>query len=105
MQDTWKGWRGRRLDSVQVVIQGGLEDPLDKEEELQDQMDSLPYLCRFQYENTCTYICSLLDPVIETFSNCEHLAALPAACSLAPLVILEPSARASAGVQGTHRTA
>ena len=62
----------RRLDSVQVVLQGGLEDPLDKEEELQDQMDSLPYLCRFQYENTCTYVCGLLDPTIEAFSQCER---------------------------------
>ena len=60
-----------RLDSVQVVLRGGLEDPLDKEEELQDQMDSLPYLCRFQYENTCTYVCGLLDPTIEAFSQCE----------------------------------
>ena len=59
-----------RLDSVQVVLQGGLEDPLDKEEELQDQMDSLPYLCRFQYDDTCTYICGILDPVIEAFSSC-----------------------------------
>lgn len=60
-----------RLDSVQVVAQGGLEDPLDKEEELQDQMDSLPYLCRFQYENTCTYITGLLDPTIKAFTSCE----------------------------------
>ena len=62
-----------RLDSVQVVLQGGLEDPLDKEEELQDQMDSLPYMCRFQYEKTCAYICGLLDPCIEAFTTCAPL--------------------------------
>eukprot|EP00897_Mesotaenium_endlicherianum_P004381 jgi/Mesen1/3971/ME000210S03214 len=38
-----------RLDSVQAVLQNNLaEDPLDNEEHLSDQLDSLPYLCRFQ---------------------------------------------------------
>lgn len=36
-----------RLDSVRVVLQNGVaDDPLDNDEQLQDQMDALPYLCR-----------------------------------------------------------
>lgn len=56
---------------MQVVLQSGLDDPLDKEEELQDQMENLPYLCRFQYEESCKYICGLLDPVVDAFSKCK----------------------------------
>ena len=42
----------------QAVLQNNLaEDPLDNEEQLQDQLDSLPYLCRFQVP-PCALICS-----------------------------------------------
>ena len=41
---------------------GGGDDPLDNEEQLSDQMDSLPYLCRFQYGDTAEYLLNLLDP-------------------------------------------
>ena len=64
-------WLCCRLDSVQVVIQSGLDDPLDREEELQDQMENLPYLCRFQYEESCKYLCGLMDPVVDAFSQCK----------------------------------
>lgn len=57
-----------RLESVSVVLQNGLlEDLLDNEEQLSDQLESLPYLCRFQYESSSTFICSLMDPLIEAF--------------------------------------
>ena len=40
------------------MLQNNLaEDPLDNEEQLQDQLDSLPYLCRFQVP-PCALICS-----------------------------------------------
>jgi exportin-7 len=32
---------------------------------LQDQLDSLPYLCRFQYEKTSNYITTLLEPILQ----------------------------------------
>jgi len=55
-----------RLDSVQAVLQNNIaEDPLDNEEHLQDQLDSLPYLCRFQYEKTSNYITTLLEPILQ----------------------------------------
>lgn len=36
---------------------------------LQDQMDSLPYLCRFQYVETADYLSNLTDPLIAAYQN------------------------------------
>ncbi|PSC72660.1 exportin-7 isoform X2 isoform A [Micractinium conductrix] len=59
-----------RLESVQaVVVQGAAEDPLDNDEQLQDQLDSLPYLCRFQYSETAEYLTSLTDPLIAAYQS------------------------------------
>ena len=45
-----------RLDSVRMCMQDpSIEDMLENEEQLQDQFDSLPYLCRFRYEETSAY--------------------------------------------------
>jgi len=53
-----------RLESVSAVAaaQGEIDDPLAEEEALSEQLESLPQLCRFQYEATCAFLCSLLDP-------------------------------------------
>lgn len=59
-----------RLESVTAVLQSGVgDDPLDNDEQLQDQLDSLPYLCRFQYEKMSKYLCSLMDPIINSYSE------------------------------------
>ena len=42
----------------------GSEDPLDSEEQLQDQMESLPYMCRLQYPRSAEFLIRLLDPLI-----------------------------------------
>eukprot|EP00242_Pyramimonas_sp_CCMP2087_P001295 CAMPEP_0198228690 /NCGR_PEP_ID=MMETSP1445-20131203/113729_1 /TAXON_ID=36898 /ORGANISM="Pyramimonas sp., Strain CCMP2087" /LENGTH=1057 /DNA_ID=CAMNT_0043909107 /DNA_START=452 /DNA_END=3625 /DNA_ORIENTATION=+ len=66
-----------RLDSVQAIVTGNLpDDPLDNDEQLQDQLDSLPYLCRFQYESTSKYILSLLDPMLATYVEIGRLQTL-----------------------------
>jgi hypothetical protein len=36
---------------------------------LQDQLDSLPYLCRFQYAETAEYLTSLTDPLIAAYQR------------------------------------
>ncbi len=36
---------------------------------LQDQLDSLPYLCRFQYSSTADYLVGLMDPLITAYSQ------------------------------------
>ena len=59
-----------RLDSVRMCLQDpSIEDMLQNEEQLQDQFDSLPYLCRFRYEETSAYLCSLMDPVVAAFAE------------------------------------
>ena len=64
-----------RLDSVQAVLQNNLaDDPLDNEEHLQDQMDSLPYLCRFQYEKSSSYVAALLEPILQVQCSIRHTA-------------------------------
>lgn len=63
-----------RLESVTTVLQNGTaEDPLDNEEQLQDQLDSLPYLCRFQYDKMSKYICSLMDPIIAMYTEWRNM--------------------------------
>jgi hypothetical protein len=46
-----------------VQAGGGGDDPLDNEEQLADQMDSLPFLARFQYEASAKYLTGLFDPL------------------------------------------
>eukprot|EP00899_Mesostigma_viride_P004716 jgi/Mesvir1/14245/Mv09683-RA.1 len=59
-----------RLNSVQAVLaNSSAEDPLENEEQLQDQLDSLPYLCRFQYEKTSEFITRLWEPLLSTYSE------------------------------------
>ena len=33
-------------------------------------MDSLPYLCRFQYAETAEYLTNLTDPLIAAYQSC-----------------------------------
>ena len=42
----------------------GVDDPLENEEQLADQMDALPYMCRLQYAHTQEYLCGIMDPLI-----------------------------------------
>lgn len=60
-----------RLESVAAVAaaNGGIEDPLEMEEQVSEQLESLPALCRFQYEPTCAYLCSLLDPLMASYGD------------------------------------
>ena len=65
-----------RLESVTAVLQNGVsDDPLDNDEQLQDQLDSLPYLCRFQYDKMSKYLCSLMDPIINLYSEWVNVTA------------------------------
>ena len=64
-----------RLDSVTAVANStAAEDPLDNDEQLQDQLESLPHLCRFKYETTVTFLTQLLDPTIAEFNHCTNMA-------------------------------
>ena len=63
-------WTLHRLESVRAVLGNGVaEDPLENEEQVQDQMDSLPYMCRFQYEHAAELITSRMDPLLAAYSK------------------------------------
>ena len=68
-----------RLEAVRVVLAGGggVEDPLDNEEQLGEQMEALPYLCRFQYEQTTDYLAGIIDPLIAAYSKASAGGAPP----------------------------
>ena len=51
------------------MASSGIEDPLDNEEQLGDQMEALPYMCRLQYTSTQDYLCGLADPLISALQE------------------------------------
>lgn len=59
-----------RMAAVPALLQDqSLEDPLDSPEQLHDQLESLSYLCRFQYEQFSEYLCGLMDPILGTYTQ------------------------------------
>lgn len=66
-----------RLASVASVLQqnGSLDEMLESEEHLSDQLESLPYLCRFQYDKSSAYICSLMDPLVAQYEEAAAIGA------------------------------
>lgn len=60
-----------RLLSV-TNSQGG-PDALDEEEHLEDQLDALPYLCRFRYTETASFITHWMDPCISKYQVGEDI--------------------------------
>lgn len=59
-----------RLESVSAVLaNSAIDDPLENAEQLADQMDSLPYIFRFEYEATNQYFCSVMDPIVAAYSR------------------------------------
>lgn len=72
-----------RLDSVTITQQDPtIEDPLENEEQLQDQLESLPYLCRFQYEKMSQYICSVFDPLLAQYRQITQMGSIPNASQI-----------------------
>ncbi|KAL3148536.1 hypothetical protein ABBQ38_013973 [Trebouxia sp. C0009 RCD-2024] len=59
-----------RLESVTTVLaNSALDDPLENAEQLSEQMESLPYIFRFEYEDMNTYFCSVMDPIATAYSR------------------------------------
>ncbi|CAN4112650.1 unnamed protein product [Withania somnifera] len=56
-----------RFGSFQGDVSDLSENPLDNVELLQDQLDCLPYLCRFQYESCSSYIMQITDPLLQMY--------------------------------------
>ncbi|WMV09109.1 hypothetical protein MTR67_002494 [Solanum verrucosum] len=56
-----------RFGSFQGEVSDLSENPLDNVELLQDQLDCLPNLCRFQYESCSSYIMQITDPLLQMY--------------------------------------
>ncbi|XP_020528285.1 exportin-7 isoform X3 [Amborella trichopoda] len=82
-----EGFIASRFSSVQAALLDDLsEDPLDNVELLQDQLDSFPYLCRFQYEGSSLYIIKLLEPILQSYTE---RARLPSTGDIDDLFVVE----------------
>lgn len=74
-----------RLDSVAAAVKGGSEDPLDNEEQVADQLDAIPFLCRFQYRSTADFLLALMQPLSDKYTE----AAVPGKASAEEVEIME----------------
>ncbi|KAL9232683.1 hypothetical protein vseg_007764 [Gypsophila vaccaria] len=63
-----EGFISSRFDFVETDFSDDLaEDPLDKIDLMQDQLDFFPHLCRFQYGSCSTYLTTIMDPVLQEY--------------------------------------
>ncbi|EEY55154.1 exportin-like protein [Phytophthora infestans T30-4] len=59
-----------RLDSAeQCALDDTLDNPLDDEGGLYEQLEKLPTLCHFNYRQTGEYIVSVLDPILNQYTE------------------------------------
>lgn len=63
-----------RLASVTASVSGAggagtVEDALENDEQLTDQLDSIPHLCRFNYADTAEFLMGLIDPLIAQYQQ------------------------------------
>lgn len=62
-----------RIVQAYIVSRMAAPEALEEEENLEDQLDSLPYLCRFKYEGTAEFLMQWLDPCIAKFQAGEDI--------------------------------
>jgi exportin-7 len=62
-----------RIVQTYIVSRMAAPEALEEEENLEDQLDSLPYLCRFKYEGTAEFLMQWLDPCIAKFQAGEDI--------------------------------
>ncbi|XP_062233841.1 uncharacterized protein LOC133931030 isoform X2 [Phragmites australis] len=71
-----EGFITSRINSVQAILaDNSLENPLDNVEVLQDQLEFLPYLCRFQYQSSSLYIINIMEPLLQAYTERSRLLA------------------------------
>ena len=74
-----------------VLANTALDDPLENAEQLADQMDSLPFIFRFEYEEMNQYFCSVMDPIVAAYSR----GLAPGAAGSLCMLCLKPQQRAA----------
>ena len=55
--------------ALQQSAEGELDDPLDNEEQLNEQLDTLPSLCRFQLQQVSSFIVGLFEPSAKLYAT------------------------------------
>ncbi|KAF0917476.1 hypothetical protein E2562_020592 [Oryza meyeriana var. granulata] len=71
-----EGFITSRINSVQASFANdSSDDTLDNVEVLQEQLESLPYLCRFQYQNSSIYIINIMEPLLQAYTERSRLPA------------------------------
>ncbi|CAL1377134.1 unnamed protein product [Linum trigynum] len=69
-----EGFITSRFNSLQDGLQDDSSDNmLDNVELLQDQLDCFPYLCRFQYERSGSYIINTMEPILQQYTERARL--------------------------------
>ena len=58
----------------QVESQDAEGDPLASEDGVQEQLEALPPLMRFQYEDSCRLLCGLFEPLTARYSQARERA-------------------------------
>lgn len=62
-----------RLEAVEAVLRGTLgadvDDPLEAEEQLQEQLEGIAAMIRFQYDTLGDYLCKVFDPLLVQVSD------------------------------------
>ncbi|XP_056691120.1 uncharacterized protein [Spinacia oleracea] len=63
-----EGFVSSRFNSLQAGFSDDhSEDPLDKIELMQDQLEFFPYLFRYQYESCSTNLTNVIDPILQEY--------------------------------------
>ncbi|RAL51924.1 hypothetical protein DM860_010642 [Cuscuta australis] len=62
-----------RFSTFQAGVSDPSDNPLDNVELLHEQLDCLPYLCRFQYESFSAYIIQITDPLLQLYMEAIEL--------------------------------
>uniref|UniRef100_A0A0D9ZAK9 Importin N-terminal domain-containing protein n=1 Tax=Oryza glumipatula TaxID=40148 RepID=A0A0D9ZAK9_9ORYZ len=71
-----EGFITSRINSVQASFANdSSDDTLDNVDVLQEQLESLPYLCRFQYQNSSIYIINIMEPLLQAYMERSRLPA------------------------------
>ncbi|RDD45555.1 Exportin-7 [Trichoplax sp. H2] len=65
-----KAYVTSRLESVQLVIRDGLEDPMEDYHVLEQQLEQLSTIARCDYDQTCSLVMSLFDQAASSYQEC-----------------------------------
>ncbi|GLT76401.1 hypothetical protein SLA2020_480630 [Shorea laevis] len=69
-----EGFISSRFNSLQSgFADDNSENLLDNVEVLQDQLDYLPHLCRFQCERSGFYIINIMEPILQSYTKIAQL--------------------------------